>query len=50
MNSEIRELDFLSWIQPSAWMESMSGTGWKNLLKTENERFEKQELQLKLIF
>ena len=42
MNSEIRDLDFLSWIQPSAWMESMSGLGWKNLIKTENKRFEKE--------
>lgn len=42
MNSEIRNLDFLSWIQPSAWMESMSGTRWKNLLETENQKFEKQ--------
>jgi hypothetical protein len=40
MNSEIRDLDFLSWIQPSAWMESMSGLQWKTLIKTENKRFE----------
>jgi hypothetical protein len=40
MNNEIRNLDFLSWIQPSAWMESMSGTKWNNLLKKENELFE----------
>ena len=55
MNKEIRDLDFLSWVQPSAWMESMSGTRWDNLLKTENQRFEnavkkvasKEELYMK---
>lgn len=55
MNKETRDLDFLSWIQPSAWMESMSGTRWDNLLKTENQRFEtavkkvasKEELYMK---
>ena len=42
MSSEIRDLDFLSWIQPSAWMEPMSGIQWKNLIKTENQRFERE--------
>ena len=39
MNEEIRTLDFLSWKQESAWMESMKGNRWKNLLKQENETF-----------
>ena len=36
----IRDLNFLSWIQPSAWMEYMTGIKWKNLIKEENKRFE----------
>lgn len=38
--NKIRDLNFLSWIQPSAWMESMTGIKWNTLIKEENERFE----------
>jgi len=40
--NEIRNLSFLSWKQDTAWMESMKGDRWKNLVKKENELFEKE--------
>jgi len=40
--NEIRNLPFLSWKQDTAWMESMKGNRWKNLVKKENELFEKE--------
>ena len=40
--NEIRNLSFLSWKQDTAWMESMKGDRWKNLVKKENEMFENE--------
>ena len=44
--NEIRNLSFLSWKQDTAWMESMKGNRWKNLVKKENELFEKELLKV----
>ena len=33
---EIRDVGFLSWRDPDAWMESMHGQKWNNLVKEEN--------------
>jgi len=38
----IRDVGFLSWCQSNAWMESMTGTRWNNLVTKENARFKKE--------
>ena len=35
----IRNVGFLSWKQPSAWMEKMSGKRWDTMVKKENKLF-----------
>lgn len=35
----IRDVGFLSWKQPSAWMESMKGSRWNSMVEKENKRF-----------
>ena len=35
----IRDVGFLCWKQPSAWMERMSGVRWNNMVKKENKNF-----------
>ena len=40
--NQIRNLSFLSWKQDTAWMETMKGNRWKNLIKKENEIFENE--------
>jgi len=37
----IRDVGFLSWKQPSAWMEEMSGKRWTSMVKKENDLFMK---------
>ena len=37
-----RDVKFLSWIQPSAWMECMKGVKWNALVKRENNLFKKK--------
>jgi hypothetical protein len=36
---EIRRLKYLEWRDPYAWMESMKGQKWNNLLKQEKTFF-----------
>lgn len=36
---EIRDLGYLRWRDPWAWMESMKGKKWENLIKKEKEHF-----------
>jgi hypothetical protein len=36
---EIRDLGYLRWRDPWAWMESMKGKRWENLIKKEKEHF-----------
>jgi hypothetical protein len=36
---EIRDLGYLKWRDPWAWMESMKGKRWENLIKKEKEHF-----------
>lgn len=38
---EIRDVGFLSWRDPDAWMEAMRGPRWNALVKEENELLEK---------
>jgi protease II len=35
---EVRDLGFISWRDPDAWMEAMRGTKWDNLVAEENQR------------
>lgn len=35
----IRDLGFISWKQESAWMESMKGVRWENMVERENKLF-----------
>ena len=35
----IRDLGFISWKDPNAWMEKMKGERWDTLVKKENTRF-----------
>ena len=44
--NEVRNLPFLSWKQDSAWMESMKGTRWDNLVNRENTLFKKEVYKL----
>lgn len=37
--STVRDLGFLAWTDPDAWMESMQGDRWNAVVKEENERF-----------
>jgi hypothetical protein len=36
---EIRDLGYLKWKDPWAWMESMRGKRWENLIKREKSHF-----------
>ena len=36
---EIRDIGYLAWRDPDAWMEKMSGPRWDSLVKEENNRF-----------
>ena len=36
---EIRDLGYLKWRDPWAWMETMKGKQWENLIKKEKENF-----------
>ena len=36
---EIRNLDYLKWRDPLAWMESMKGKRWENLVNRERHHF-----------
>jgi hypothetical protein len=36
---EIRDLGYLKWRDPWAWMESMKGKRWENLIKREKQHF-----------
>ena len=38
----IRDVGFLCWKQPSAWMERMYGTRWNSMVKRENKLFKDQ--------
>ena len=44
--NEVRNLPFLSWKQDSAWMESMKGARWNNLVNRENTVFKKEVYKL----
>lgn len=37
--NEIRDLGYLKWKDPWAWMESMKGKQWENLIKKEKEHY-----------
>ena len=39
--SETRDIGFLKWSDPLAWMEPMKGERWKTTLRSEERRFEK---------
>ena len=36
---EIRDLGYLKWRDPLAWMETMKGKKWENLIKKEKDNF-----------
>jgi hypothetical protein len=36
---EIRDIGYLAWRDPDAWMEKMSGPRWDSLVKEENRHF-----------
>jgi len=38
----IRDLGFISWKDPNAWMEKMKGERWDTMVKRENTRFVKE--------
>lgn len=40
-DQEIRDLGFLAWKDPDAWMENMSGPKWEAVVAEENKRFKK---------
>jgi hypothetical protein len=42
---EIRSTDFLKWKDPWAWMETMKGKRWENLIKREKAHFNELALQ-----
>ena len=35
---EVRDLGYLKWKDPWAWMETMKGKRWENLIKREKDR------------
>ena len=37
---EVRDLGFLSWKDPDAWMEQMKGPRWNTLVREENKRLQ----------
>ena len=39
--SETRDIGFLKWSDPLAWMEPMKGERWKTTLRNEERRFDK---------
>ena len=39
--SETRDIGFLKWSDPLAWMEPMKGERWKTTLRSEERRFDK---------
>jgi len=41
MDSGVRDLGFVAWKDPDAWMEKMEGPRWNAVIKEENQRFEK---------
>jgi hypothetical protein len=36
---EVRNLGYLKWKDPLAWMESMKGKRWENHIKKEKQHF-----------
>jgi len=38
--SEIRDIGFLKWSDPLAWMETMTGPRWKSVIRSEAQRFQ----------
>ena len=38
--SELRDIGFLKWSDPLAWMETMNGPRWKSVIRSETQRFE----------
>lgn len=42
---EVRDLGYLSWKDPWAWMETMKGKRWENLIRKEKEHFNELALQ-----
>ena len=42
---EIRDLGYLKWKDPWAWMESMKGKRWENLIKREQHNFNELAMQ-----
>jgi hypothetical protein len=39
MAEEIRNIGYLAWKDPLAWMESMRGKRWENLIKQEKHNY-----------
>ena len=59
--SEVRDIGFLKWSDPLAWMETMRGPRWNTVLRNEGKRFqdacktlivpsEKENLQKELVY
>lgn len=40
MSAEVRKLPYLSWYDPDAWMEKMSGSRWNKMLHKEQSLYE----------
>ena len=38
--SEVRDIGFLKWSDPLAWMETMTGPHWKSIIQSEGKRFQ----------
>jgi len=38
--SELRDIGFLKWSDPLAWMETMTGPRWKSVIRSEAQRFQ----------
>ena len=38
--SELRDIGFLKWSDPLAWMEAMNGPRWKSVIRSETQRFQ----------
>ena len=45
--TEIRDIGYLQWRDPLAWMEKMKGKKWENLLKKEKGRYNELAVQVK---
>ena len=44
---EIRDLGYIRWRDPLAWMEKMKGSKWNAMLQTEKEHYHDLEKQVK---